>query len=104
MAAIITIIVKAINASRKRPRSIVKSGQVPHSTLADLATAMGLVSILAEFVCLFVFWGFFGRTCGMWKFLGQGSNSHPRSDPSCFSNDARSLAHCATKEFLFAEF
>ena len=41
----------------------------------------------------------FGHACGMWKFLGQGSNPHTR-DPSRCSDNARSLTCCAIREFL----
>lgn len=34
----------------------------------------------------------------MQKSLGQGSNSQHRSDPSCYSDNARSLTCCATRE------
>ena len=45
---------------------------------------------------------FFIHTHGMWKFLGQGSNLHHSSDPSCSRNNARSLTHWATRELLWA--
>lgn len=35
----------------------------------------------------------------MQKFLGQGSNLCHSSDPSHYSDNARSLTHCATEEF-----
>ena len=41
---------------------------------------------------------FFGHTCGMWKFPGQGLNSCHSSNPSCFSDNARSLTHSASGE------
>ena len=39
----------------------------------------------------------FGCTCCMWKFPGQGSNTCHSSNPSCCSDNARSLAHWVTK-------
>ena len=35
---------------------------------------------------------------GMWKFLGQVSKLHHSSDPSLYSDNARCLSCCATKE------
>ena len=52
----------------------------------------------------FFFIIFFGHAHGMWKFLSQISNPHHRSDPSCCSDNASSLSHCATREILFAIF
>ena len=44
------------------------------------------------------FWFFFfGSTCGMWKFLGQGANLHHSKHPSLCSDNARSLTHCITR-------
>ena len=40
----------------------------------------------------------------MWKFLGQGSNTHHSSNPSCCSDSARSLGCCATGELQNAQF
>ena len=42
----------------------------------------------------------FGHPCGMWKFWGQGFNSHHSSDPSHCSDNTRSLTHCAMRELL----
>ena len=39
-----------------------------------------------------------GDTHGMWKFLGQGLNLYPSSDPSCCSDSAGSLTHCVKGE------
>ena len=36
----------------------------------------------------------------MWKFPGQGSNLHHRSDPSHSSDNTRSLTHQATRELI----
>ena len=43
----------------------------------------------------FFFFGFFGRTCGMQKFLGQ------RLNPCHSSDSARSLTHCTTRELCW---
>lgn len=48
-----------------------------------------------DFIFLFLF---FGYTCGMWKFLGQGSNPHHSSRLGCYSDTARSSTHCATRK------
>ena len=42
---------------------------------------------------------FFGCTCGMWKFPGQGSNLHHSSHPNRCSDNNGSLTYCAG-EFL----
>ena len=41
---------------------------------------------------------FFGHTCSIWKFPGQGLNPCHSSNPSCYSENARSLTSCATRE------
>ena len=41
---------------------------------------------------------FFGHTCSMWKFPGQGSNPSHSSNQSHSSDNARSLTHWATRE------
>ena len=48
-------------------------------------------------LCLFVF-----SICGhnMWKVPGKGLNTSHSIDPSCFSDNARSFTHCATRELL----
>ena len=43
---------------------------------------------------------FFFHTCGIWKFLDQGSNLHHCSNPS-FCSDTSSLKPCTTRELLF---
>ena len=43
----------------------------------------------------------FGCTCGMGKFLDQGSNLHQSSEPSHSSNNTGSPTHGATRELLF---
>ena len=53
-----------------------------------------------SFLSFFFF--FFGHTCGMWKFLGQGSNLCHNSNPSCCIDNTRSLTHCTKKEFLLS--
>lgn len=52
---------------------------------------------------LFIFFYFFfifGRTCSMWKFLGQGLNPCHSSDAGRCSNSAGSLTHRTTRELL----
>ena len=46
---------------------------------------------------VFVFLSFllFDCTQDVWKFLGQGLNPHHSRDPGYFSDNARSLTHCA---------
>ena len=39
-------------------------------------------------------------SCGMWKFLGRGLNWRHSSNPSCCSDNAGPLTHCATRELL----
>ena len=51
-----------------------------------------------SFSFLFFLSFFFFCLFGMWKFLGQGSNLHHGSNPSCYSDNTRSLTCCATKE------
>ena len=46
------------------------------------------IAILLHFALFFFF--FFGHTCGMWKFLGQGSNLHHSSDSSHCNDNPRS--------------
>ena len=48
------------------------------SSVPDLCSFLFL-SLSLFFFFVFVF---FGHVCGMWKFLGQGSNPHHSSDPS----------------------
>ena len=43
---------------------------------------------------LLIFW----RTCGMWKFPGQGSNPRHSSDIKCCGDNARSLTLWVTRE------
>ena len=43
---------------------------------------------------------FFGCTCGMWKFLDQGSNPCHSSDLGCCSDNTRSLTRCTPRELL----
>ena len=46
----------------------------------------------------------FHCTQGMWKFLGQGSNSHHNCDPSHSSDNTGSLICCATRELWLPTF
>ena len=57
----------------------------------------GVFFVLFFVFCLFVWGFFFGHICGMWKFLGQGSNPS-LSNPSLCSDNARSLIWCTTRE------
>ena len=45
-----------------------------------------------------LFFFFFCHTHGMWKFLGQGLNPCHSSDPSCCSDNVRSITRAATGE------
>ena len=47
-----------------------------------------------------IFWGATPTACGYSQ--GQGLNPHHGSDPSCCSDSAGSLTHCATKELPLA--
>ena len=47
--------------------------------------------------------GFFGDACGMWKFLGQGSNLSHSSDPNHSSDNTRSLTHQETPQDVVFE-
>ena len=47
---------------------------------------------------------FFGHTCGMWKFWGQGLNPCCNCSLCYNCGKARSLTHCATGNFLFVDF
>ena len=49
--------------------------------------------------CLFV--SFFGHSHGPWKCPCQGSNPHHITDPSCCTDNAGSLTHCAIRALLF---
>ena len=51
-----------------------------------------------KFYLFFYLFIFFGCTCGIWKFLGQGSNLCHSSDQSCCSDNTRSLTCCAIRE------
>ena len=46
------------------------------------------------------FFPFFGHTCSIQKFLGQGMNQHHSSPLSHTSDKVRFLTHCATRELL----
>ena len=49
--------------------------------------------------CVFIVFIFiFGCSRGIWKFPDQGSNPCLSSDPSCCSDNTRSLTHCTTRE------
>ena len=48
----------------------------------------------------FFYFLLFGHIHGMWKFQGQGSNTHQSRDPSHSSDNTRSLTHSATRELL----
>ena len=48
----------------------------------------------------FFFFFFFFLHHGIWKFPGQESKPHHRSDPSHCSDNAGSLTFCAKREFL----
>ena len=54
------------------------------------------VYIFLLLLVLFIY--FFGCACGVWKFLGQGSNLCHSSNLSHCSDNARSLTFCTTKE------
>ena len=73
-----------------------------HPARKDPWTCLGIVGRNLPVHFFSIFWGilflFFGHACSMWKFPGQGSNSHNSSDLSCFSNDAGSLPYCTTTE------
>ena len=43
---------------------------------------------------------FLSHAHGIWKFLGQRWNLHHSNDPSCCSDNAGSLTHCAMRELL----
>ena len=62
-------------------------------------------SIKLHHFCNFSFLFFlFGHTHGMWKFLGQGSNLHHKSNPSLSSDTTRSLTHQGTPVFTIFNF
>ena len=46
------------------------------------------------------FFFFFGRSCGMWKFPGQGWHACHSNKPSRCNDNTRSLTCYATREFL----
>lgn len=58
---------------------------------------LGQLCPFSEAVCFVLF---FWLHCTMWKFLGQGSNPHHSSNPSCCSDNTGSLTCCATGEIL----
>ena len=45
---------------------------------------------------IYLFFLFFGCTCSIWKFLGQGSNLYLSSEPSQCRDNVGSLTHCTT--------
>ena len=53
------------------------------------------VSLFPKMTTLFIY---LGHNHSMWKFPSQGSNPCQSSDPSHFSDKARSLTNCATRE------
>ena len=53
-----------------------------------------------ELKIFILFKNFFSCSCGMWKFLGQGSNPCHSSNQSYNSDNAGSLSHWATGELL----
>ena len=61
----------------------------------------GQEALEASFV-LFCFF-LFGLNCGMWKFLGQGSNLSHSSDPNHSSDNTRSLTHQETPQDVVFE-
>ena len=57
------------------------------------------MDIHLTYVCMYVCIFFFFFWPGPWHVeVGQGSNSHHSSDPSCCSDNARSLTCYATRE------
>ena len=58
--------------------------------------------LLSSSACLLSF--FIDHACGMWRFLGQGSNPSHGSDLSRCSDNAGSLAHHSTRELLGLSF
>ena len=62
--------------------------------LCILKHPSGSFSKCHQFILLFYFFGF------MRNFLGQGLNPGHSNDPSCYSDNAGSLPHCAAREML----
>ena len=54
--------------------------------------------LISSSTCIFFL---FGYTCDMQKFQGQGLNLPHSSDPSHFSDNARSLTRYYTRKLLF---
>ena len=52
----------------------------------------------SEYLIFFFF--FWRHALGMWKYLGQGLNSHHSSDPSCCHDNTRSWTYGTTTELL----
>ena len=59
-----------------------------------------MVSGKLSFVLFILKKTLFGHTQGIWKLPSQGINAHHSSNPSCCSDNAVSLIHCATRELL----
>ena len=64
-----------------------------------MMSEVGHLHVPAGHLC--VLFLYFCHTHSRWRFLGQGSNSN---NPSCFSNNARSLTCCSTGEPLCVVF
>ena len=47
------------------------------------------------------FFFFSVHTHGICKFPRQGSSQRDSSNPSCYSDNARSLTHCSTEEYTY---
>ena len=80
------------------PSSIASTIYLPLSFIFLKQLTISL-PILYIFFILFIL--FFGCTCSMLKFLGQGLNPHYSSDSSLCSDNNRSLTCYTTKELLY---
>ena len=65
-----------------------------HPLRTEKQYKLQMVNEVVFLFCFVLF--FFDCACGMWKFLDQGLNPHHSSSPSCCSDNAGSLVHCAT--------
>lgn len=71
-----------------------------HIIIPEMELVSQLLCLLYIVILLSHFFLGGGCTHSTWKFLGQGLNQHHPSDPSCYSDKARPLPPCITKELL----
>ena len=92
-------ILNLLSEARDRTRILMATSWV-HNPLSHEGKSKGLSFGVRKdpFKFSFSFYFISGYISVMWKFPDQESNLHHRSQPSNYSDNARSLTHCVTRE------